>query len=311
MGRGSVNTQSVRAAFVRAGVLLLLVCGLWPGRAPADEVTVLFKGLRLVANLQLAAGRQPADGVILLTHGGLAHGSMELMSELQALLAAKGRSSLAITLSLGLDNRHGMYDCAEPHRHTNNDALDEIGVWLHWLHEQGARHVVLLGHSRGGAQTALYAARRDSDLFDAVVLLAPATRNNGAAGYAARYGHDLAPLLTRARTLIDKQHGAELLEHVGMMQCSDSRVSAASFVSYYACGDEDDTPSLLPAIHKPVLVLVAGGDELVTGLAPRVEPLLTGGRRQLRVIADSDHFFRNLNADDAVDAIDAFLAGAP
>jgi len=43
----------------------------------AKEVTLRHKGLTLNANLELAAGKTPADGVILMTHGGLAHRDME------------------------------------------------------------------------------------------------------------------------------------------------------------------------------------------------------------------------------------------
>ncbi|NIR31732.1 MAG: alpha/beta hydrolase, partial [Gammaproteobacteria bacterium] len=53
-----------------------------------------------------------------------------------------------------------------------------IGLWLDWLKSRGARRVTLFGHSRGGAQTALYAAENDHELVEAVVLLAPATEEN-------------------------------------------------------------------------------------------------------------------------------------
>ena len=51
-----------------------------------------------------------------------------------------------------------MYDCATPHRHRHTDAMAEIGAWLDWLKAQGAEQVALLGHSRGGNQTARFAA---------------------------------------------------------------------------------------------------------------------------------------------------------
>ena len=146
--------------------------------AHANEVTLPYRGVSLNANLELAPGKQAADGVILITHGGLAHRDMELISYLQTLLKARGYNTLAINLSLGLDNRHGMYDCAITHRHQNDDAVDEIGEWVNWLREQGAGRVVLLGHSRGGAQTALYAAERDNEGVKAIVLMAPATKDN-------------------------------------------------------------------------------------------------------------------------------------
>ena len=125
------------------------------GLAHANEVTQPFKGITLNANLELAKDKKPADGVILITHGGLAHRGMELVTNLQKLLKERGYNTLAINLSLGLNDRHGMYDCMVTQRHYNDDAADEIGAWVGWLKKQGATRVALLGHSRGGTQTAL------------------------------------------------------------------------------------------------------------------------------------------------------------
>ncbi len=276
--------------------------------AQANEVTLRHQGLTLNANLELAAGKKLADDVILITHGGLAHRSMESIVYFQRLLNEKGYSSLAINLSLGLDNRHGMYDCQITHRHRNADAADEIAVWVSWLTQQGAKHVALLGHSRGGAQTALYAAERDDALVKAVVLLAPAIRENtDAAGYVQRYKKPLAPILEKAQQRIKEGKGGAVLEHIGLMTCPDTSATADSFVSYYGQDSRLDTPSLIPKLRKPTLVLIAGDDETVVGLEKKMASLADGTRVQMKVIEGSDHLFRDLFADDAVDAIDAFL----
>ncbi len=62
--------------------------------ANADEVTLRHKGLMLNASLDLAAGKQLTDGVMLITHGGLAHRDMEIITALQTLLKQKGYSTL-------------------------------------------------------------------------------------------------------------------------------------------------------------------------------------------------------------------------
>ena len=203
-----------------------------------------------------------------------------------------------------------MYDCKVAHRHRNDDAVEEIGVWADWLKKQGAPRVVLLGHSRGGAQTALYAAEQDNALVKAVVLLAPATRaNNDAAGYQERYQKPLAPLLEKARQRVQAGQGGALLEHIDLLNCPDTAATADSFVSYYGQDLRVDTPSLIPKINKPILVLVAGNDELVVGLDKKIAALADGKRVQMKVIDGAGHLFRDLYADDAVDAIDAFLKG--
>ena len=58
--------------------------------AKAGEVALPYKGLTLNANLELAAGKTPADGVILITHGGLLHNGMEAIAYFRELPKDKG-----------------------------------------------------------------------------------------------------------------------------------------------------------------------------------------------------------------------------
>ena len=279
--------------------------------ANAREVILPYKGLTLNANLELATGKKPADGVILITHGGLGHHGMEVITYLQKLLKDRGYNTLAINLSLGLNHRHGMYDCAVIHRHANDDAVAEIGAWVGWLKKQGATRVVLLGHSRGGAQTALYATEAKSPLVKAVVLLAPATRDNtDTATYLRNFNKPLGPLLEKAQSLHNTGKGSAVLEHIGLMNCADTSATVDTFISYYAQDPDNlrlDTPSLLPKIKFPVLVLVAGNDEVVIGLEKKIEPMADGKRVQMKIIEGADHLLRDLSADESADAIDSFL----
>ncbi len=278
--------------------------------AEANEVTLRHHGLTLNANFELAPGKQPADGVILITHGGLTHRDVESFLYLRRLLNQKGYSTLAINLSLGLDNRHDVYDCQITHRHRNADAADEIGAWLGWLKTQGVKRMVLLGHSRGGAQTALYAAEHDDALVKAVVLMAPAIRENtDAAAYQQRYQKSLAPLLEKAQKNVDNGDGDTVIEHIGLLNCPETSATASSFVSYYRPDAPVDTPALLPKIKYPTLVLIAGSDETVVGLDKIIAPLAGSTHLQMKVIDGADHTFRDLYADDAVDAITGFLKG--
>jgi len=278
--------------------------------ASAEEVQLRHKGLTLNANLDLASGKKPIDGAILITHGGLAHRDMEIIATLQSQLKQKGYNTLAINLSLGIDGRHGMYDCQVTHRHRNGDAAEEIGAWVGWLKKQGAKRVALLGHSRGGAQTALYAAERNPKLVQAVVLMAPAIRENtDPAEYRRRYQQALAPALGQAQQLVKAGKGHSVLEHVGLLNCADTSATADAFVSYYGQSPSLDTPGLLPKLRKPTLVVVAGNDEVVLGLDKKIAPLVNSGRVQMQVIEGADHTFRDLYTDDAVEAIGTFLKG--
>lgn len=279
--------------------------------ANANEVTLRHKGLTLNASLDLAAGKQLQDGVILITHGGLAHRDAEVIKALRAGLNQKGYNTLAINLSLGVDRRHGMYDCQVVHRHRNGDAPEEIGAWMDWLKKRGVKSVILLGHSRGGAQTALYATEQDNGMVKAVVLLAPAIRENtDAAEYQRRFQQPLAPVLKQAQKLVKAGKGEAVLEHVGLLNCADTSATANAFVSYYVPSPGLDAPALIPKLRKPTLIVVAGGDEVVVGLDKKLSLSANNRRVQMKVIEGADHFFQDIHADDAVEAIDAFLKNA-
>jgi len=294
--------------FARSALVLLLTA-IALG-AQAKEVTLEHKGGALNANLELAANKKISDGVVLITHGTLAHRGMQVIGDLQNHLRERGYNSLAITLGLGISNRQGMYDCKATHRHRHGDAADEIGTWTGWLKGQGATRVALLGHSRGGAQTALYAAEQDNALVKAVVLLAPAMADdNPDAGYQKRYKKPLAPVLAKAQKLVKDGKGDTVLEHTDFLYCPDTSVTAEAFASYYSPDPRLDTIALIPKISKPVLVVEAGRDEIVIGLGKKVAPLADGKRVQLKNIDDADHFFRDLSAEEAADAIGAFLKG--
>lgn len=277
--------------------------------ALAEEVRHEWNGVKLNANLEVAEGKTISDGIVLMTHGTLAHGRMEIMATLQSLFAENGISSLAITLSLGLNDRHGMYDCKVPHRHKHTDALDEIGIWLEWLQEKGAKQVTLLGHSRGGNQTAWFAAERDEAVIDKIILIAPQTwsRDYSISDYKKRYGKELKPLFSRVDKLIEIRRADTMLEHTDFIYCPDTTVSAAAFASYYSDEPRMDTPYLLSDISKPVLVFVGSEDKVVKQLNEKLAPFTDSTNVSVEVIDGADHFFRDLYAEELVEMAVEFM----
>jgi len=298
-------TKSLRYAGL--GLALMLVAS----GAAAEVVRLSHGGLNLNANLETTGTDWQKRPVVLMTHGTLAHGGMEIMQTLQTALRERGVSSLSITLSLGLDDRQGMYDCTTPHTHRHTDGVDEIGAWLGWLRSQGVGKVALLGHSRGGNQTARFAAAHADAPLTAVILVAPQTWDAGYAAedYQKRYGKALEETLARARQLVADGKGGTMLDHVDFMYCADTSASAAAFVSYYAPDELLDTPRLLPEIKAPVLVIAGGADDTVKGLVEKTQPLADGKHVQLKVVEGADHFFRDLYAEDVADAVQAMLEG--
>jgi pimeloyl-ACP methyl ester carboxylesterase len=274
----------------------------------AQDVSINHAGIKLNANFEKTETGTTGP-VILMTHGTLAHNKMEIMSTLQKMLKDQGISSLAINLGLGINNRQGFYDCATPHTHRHTDALDEIGVWLNWLEKQGVKNVVLLGHSRGGNQTAWFAAERDRDLISKVILMAPATWSMDAAkqSYKTSYNKDLDPLLQQARKLAAAGKGAQSIEHIDFIYCKDTTATADAVVSYYDNNPRMDSIYLLDKIKKPLLVIAATEDTVVKNLDTLLPPLAEKQGFQLKVIEGADHFFLDLYTDEAVEHIVSFV----
>src|SRR5262249_38106831 len=161
-----------------------------PASSNAEEVTLDYLGLELTANLETVSGKSlKSEGVVLLVHDTLGHGRMELMTALQEDLRDLGVNSLAITLGLGMDKRHGMFDCSMEQDHRHEDAIEEIVAWVQWLKEKGATSITVAGHGRGANQAALYAINRIDKTVKRLVLIAPLmqTEEKLEAQYRARF----------------------------------------------------------------------------------------------------------------------------
>ncbi len=281
---------------------LLLALSLISPHIHAENIQLQHDGLTLNAYLT-KSDNWPSGPILLITHGTLAHGKMELISNLQELYSENDVSSLALTLSLGQNDRQGMYDCALPHDHKHTDALDEMGIWLNYLKQQGAENIVLVGHSRGGNQTAWFASERDEDIIKKVLLIAPATWSEHYAvqDYEKRYDMPLAPILAHAHDLIDAGKSNDMMEVPGFIYCPDTSATAASFVHYYTPDHRLDTPYLLPSINKPVMVIAGSDDQVVKHLETILADQAASGAIQLISIDGAGHMFRDLYAEEAVD----------
>lgn len=292
------------ARWLLAALLLLAAAPL-----EAEEVKTRHRGITLNGNLELAAGKGLEEGVILIAHGLLAHNRIELIATLQGGLKKRGLSTLAINFALGVDDRHGMFDCGRLHRHRPGDALDEIDAWIGWLKNQGATEIILMGHSQGGAQAALYVAERRDPAVSVVVLLAPATFVPGrvAAAYEQRFGAPLAPLLAQAEELLRGGRGEAPVDRIGFLSCPNATATASSIIGWYAPSPLRNTPTLLPRIRQRTLVVAAGADAVVPDLTEQLRTLEGQKNLTVEVLDGADHFFLDLYADDAMDTIAGWL----
>ncbi|MFY9640352.1 MAG: alpha/beta hydrolase [Rhodomicrobium sp.] len=293
-------------------VLALAVISLasFTARSAAEEVTLEYLGLEVNANLELAAGKSlKSEGAVLLVHDTLGHGRMELMAALQDGLHDLGINSLAITLGLGLDNRHGMFDCGLEQDHRHEDAVDEIAAWVHWLKEKGAQSITVAGHGRGANQVALYAINKLDKAVKRVVLLAPfmQTPEKAEAAYRERFGKSLRPELAKAEELVANEEGNQLIQVPGFLNCQHAQVTAGAFADYYGANEKFKTTNLLQSISVPVLLAAGDADPNLPEIQAAAAEFASLKHVTLAVIPGADQDFRDLGADEVSKRIKEFM----
>ena len=160
--------------------------------------------------------------------------------------------------------------------------------------------VVLVAHSLGGNQAARYALQPSPQLR-ALVLLAPP---NGDLE-TMRQRHQVA--VEQAFAAVERGDPAAVQTLPSFLHCAESRVSAASVISYLYGDEGVSTPTLIARLNVPTLVIVGTADALAPGLEVAVQPLVEAGTAELLLVEDAGHFFRDLYAEEVAEAIDAFI----
>ena len=277
-----------------------------PGQA--KEVTQKYNGLTLNANLEMVEGKDFKDGMAIILHGYMAHNKMEIIRTAQQVLLGNERSSLAINLSLGVDNRHGYYDCSLPQRHIQGNAIYELGAWVAWLRERGTSQVTILGHSRGANQAMVYAVENIDPEVTHMIMMAPGAGDEVKDAYWERYGYSLDQPLTFAYEQIASGKGDELMKGIDMLSCPKSSITANSFVSYYSENNKfRQFRTYLSKSPIPTLIITGTEDER----QPNTVELITSytGNEHIRVavIGGAGHFFRDLNMDEAIESAIEFI----
>lgn len=287
---------------------LAVAGGLCLPAAAAERVTLEHDGVDLVGHLAEGSGAAPEDGVVLMLHGTLAHGRMEVMTAVQDLLAEQhGLNTLSINLSFGIDQREGMFDCDAPVTHGPEEHMDELAAWQDWLAEQGYGPVTLMGHSRGGNQIARYLTEREPDNVAGLTLLAPATfdAEETAAEFHEQTGTSLDEALAAARERADADNG--MLQDHRFLYCEALEVAPQAFIGYYEPGSQHDTPGVIDGIATPTQVIIGEADETVPDLPERMAAVEGDDAIRVDTVPGADHFFRDFFADDAADLIAEFV----
>ena len=212
---------------------------------------------------------------------------------LQQNLKKRGIASLAITLSLGIDNREGPRACGLLHDYALAGTQREIAAWMAWLRADGAPTIDLIGllarrhPDRGAGAQALAgrACRADrARLF--------ATSAERAEAYQRDYGHPIS------KPLADANEYPLQKMTVDFLHCRDAQVLGATFLDAY----RERLPQLAAETSHPTLVVIAGKDEVVPDLAKKLPSQV-----QRVVIEGSGHVFSDRYGDEAAEAIANFL----
>jgi pimeloyl-ACP methyl ester carboxylesterase len=292
-------------------LVFMFVCACAGRVALAEEIKIEHQGLDVLANLDLAPGKSlKTDGAVILLHDSLAHHRVELIAALQELLHARGINTLAITLSLGLNARRGMYDCGLEQDHRNEDAREELQTWVNWLKEKGAANVVLAGHGRGGVQVAYYLTKDADKVVKKAILIAPLAQTFTSAGgeYEERFRRPLQPVLAEAERHMAEDQANQLMENVAFLQCPEARVTSGAFINYYGDNPNLYTPSLVPGIKVPTLIAVGDQDPLGQELSAAISGIPTDTRNVTQAaITGADSQFRDVAADHLADRMKTFL----
>lgn len=248
----------------------------------AEPLQQQYKGMQLNAKTNIDTAELKDRRVFVIVHGTLAHNSMEIIDSLLSILEEEGEAALALTLSLNVNDRKGMFSCDLKHTHQHEDASEEIKLWIDWLSAQGAKSVVLIGHSRGGAQVVDYMKQSQDERVQKAVLIAPPKSRKGAS--------------KKVTVLADS--GDIKLEQ--FLHCGDSIASASSYASYYGEHPANSTLTTLKALSQSIAIVLGSEDNVVKpktweALAPLPSNV------ELTTIPGADHYFRDLYAYEIVE----------
>jgi len=105
---------------------------------------------------------------------------------------------------------------------------------------------------------------------------------------------------------VNAKQGNHVMQHTDFLYCSDTSVSAATFNSYYGNDPHLDSNLLIRNIAKPTLIILAGQDSIVIN-NDKHRALASLKNVQVDEVEAAGHFFRDLNADEAVDKITRFI----
>ena len=303
----------------------------------AEKVQIEYKGLELVANLEVVPGESlEKKPIIVISHATLLSSQSTVMRDLQQSLLNNGYNSLAITRSLGLNSRVGPFDCRLEQNHRHEDGVDEMRAWLTWLTQSRVEKIILMGFERGASQAGLYIysqklfIERETQkrrkrirnkkkrkkykfkprqmpvsnliLFEPLHLSPESVYEK----YLEQYRADLGPQLAQAQKYIEEGKGYTLIKGQTFLTCPQAKVTASSFLNYYLPKKEHSIFFLLSNIKQPTLTFIYAGDRDFRRYEDIVSQQLLSRKGKLSVVTLRDR--QTIDTDMIAKRVTEFLA---
>lgn len=254
--------------------------------ARAEAIQTTYNNLVLNAMYE-DTGRRDVPAFLIL-HGTWATHNMLIISSLQSLLKEAELPSLGISLSLNVSDRREPQACNTLVTAGQNDNVAEIKHWIDYLEQQGFKEVIVMAHSRGGAQLATYTSSANDPRIKAQVLIAP-----------SMWQADEVSVSLRS---LAEESQSGMLEDVRVLHCKEASISAQHYRSYYLDKPEKNTANLILNSKLPTYIYLGSEDKSHTEkMLARSEELEKNANIHITVIDDADHFFSGFGTDDIVE----------
>lgn len=238
---------------------------------------------------------EASAGAVLLMHGNTMNFYMGAPRFLPPVLTARGYACLAFNRRghdiLGIRDSRAAEGAAFQ---LTREAIADNVFAARWLSARGFPDPILAGHSNGGMLAVRHAA--DHPGTPALVLLSAHAGGRGIVPNASKAGllagDRLAEITAQAEALVAAGRPRELILLPGWWYVA----TAESFLDLL--NDLPDILELAPMIRCPVLYL--RGDKEPRQLYPaEAFQARAGGRCDVRIIADCDHFYVGREAETA------------
>lgn len=254
--------------------------------------TRLPTGMVLTADFRPGKAALPA---VILVHGFLQTRDFQTVNRLQDGLFTAGYTTLSPTLSLGISRRSKSLACEAAHRHTLEQDVKEIAIWVDWLAKHQPGPIVFIGHSYGNLEGLVYAAGKPHASLSQIVALSlvdteqhPNHPNN----------LSVQAILSNAKARIGR--GDLALVDFAMGHCKKFTATPQSYLSY-ANWDRKKVLDLSRRNKVPLSVIQGGADNRMG--ADWAQALESAGVKVDR-IDGANHFF---DAEYEFDLLDLVL----